>query len=79
MIGELSFIDDEAHSTSVLSLGDSVVLQFTAENIRPLIIAEPQLMFDFMRAVIKRVHAGVKAIADQQSVLSQYIGGKART
>lgn len=79
MIGELSFIDDEAHTSTVLSLGDSMVIQFTADNIRPLILKEPQLMFDFMRAVIKRVHTGVKAIVMQQNILSEYIVGKART
>lgn len=81
MVGELSFIDDTEHSTNVVALGDASVLQFKAEDIRPLIVQEPQLMFDFMRAVVKRVHSTVVSISKQQSALSDYIStaGKGRS
>ncbi len=81
LIGELSFIDDTPHTASVMAIGDAQVLEFTAEKIKPLILQEPQLMFDFMRAVIKRVHQIVSAVNKQQQALSDYIatGGKGRT
>lgn len=80
LVGELSFIDDTHHSTTVMALGDARVLRFKAEDIRPLILQEPQLMFDFMRAIIKRVHHTVSSISEQQMALSDYIAsaGKGR-
>lgn len=80
LIGELSFIDDTHHTASVMAIGDAQVLEFKAEKITPLILQEPQLMFDFMRAVIKRVHQTVSAINKQQQALSDYIAtsGKGR-
>ncbi len=80
LVGELSFIDDTHHSSTVMALGDARVLQFKAEDIRPLILQEPQVMFDFMRAVIKRVHHTVSSISEQQQALTDYIAsaGKGR-
>jgi len=80
LVAELSFIDDTPHTTSCMALGDASVICFKADDIRPLITKEPQLMFDFMRAVIKRVHHTVSKISKQQMALSDYIstGGKGR-
>lgn len=80
LVGELSFIDDTYHSSTVIAVGDAKVLQFKAEDIRPLILQEPQLMFDFMRAVIKRVHHTVASVNKQMGDLSDYIStaGKGR-
>jgi len=80
LVGELSFIDDTPHTTSVMALGDAVVLCFKAEDIRPLITEHPQMMFNFMRAVIKRVHHTVANISKQQTALADYIStaGKGR-
>ena len=80
LAGELSFIDDTPHSASCMALGDASVLCFKAEDIRPLILKEPQLMFDFMRAVIKRVHLTVASVGKQQVALADYIAtaGKGR-
>lgn len=81
LIAELSFIDDTPHTTSCMALGDATVICFKAEAIRPLITKEPQFMFDFMRAVIKRVHRTVSRISKQQMALTDYIstGGKGRS
>jgi CRP-like cAMP-binding protein len=73
LVGELSFIDDTPHAVSAMSLGDSSVLQFNADDVRPLINEHPQLMFDFMRAIIKRVHHTVSDLGRQQAALSNYI------
>lgn len=80
LVAELSFIDDTPHTTSCMALGDATVICFKADDIRPLIIKEPQFMFDFMRAVIKRVHRTVAEIGKQQMILSDYISsnGKGR-
>lgn len=78
MVGELGFIDDVPRTSNVLTLGDTKVLKFNAEDIRPLILQEPQIMFDFMRAVIKRIHFGVKSVTKQQNALSEYIASAGR-
>ena len=80
LVGELSFIDDTPYIESCMALGDVSVLLFKAEDFKPLITEHPQLMFDFMRAIIKRVHHTVSSIGKQQMALSDYIssGGKGR-
>lgn len=80
LVGELSFIDDTPHVRSIIAIEDVTVLQFRAKDIRPLINEHPQLMFDFMRAIIKRVHHTMQDITKQQLALADYIstGGKGR-
>lgn len=80
LIGELSFIDGSPRTLSVCALGEASVLCFEAEDIRPLSSEHPQLVFDFMRAVIKRVHHMVATIGRQQMELTDYIasGGRGR-
>ncbi len=73
LVGELSFIDDTPHTASIMALGDASVLCFKAEDIKPLVTEEPEVMFDFMRAIIKRVHHTLADIGKQQMALSTYI------
>ncbi len=81
LVGELSFIDETPHIVSVMALGNASLLRFKAEDIKPLVTEHPKLMFDFMRAIIKRVHHSVANISKQQMALSDYIssGGKGRS
>ncbi len=82
LMAELSFVDGTPHNVSAMALGDAKtkVIGFKADDIKPLITEEPQIMFDFMRAVIKRAHNTVGAIEMQKMALSDYIstGGKGR-
>lgn len=80
MLGELSFIDKTPRTVSAYALGDTSVLCFHADDINPLVVSHPRLVFDFMRAVIKRVHSTVSSISRQQKELSNYIttGGSGR-
>ena len=80
LVGELSFIDGTPPTLSVMALGESTLVQFDSEDFQPLISEHPQLMFDFMRAVVKRVHHTLTDIATQQTALADYIssGGKGR-
>lgn len=80
LIGELSFIDGSGHADTVRSLGNSSVISFNKANIDPLISENPELIFNFMRAVIKRVHSTLTAINRQQNELLTYIqtGGRGR-
>ena len=80
LVGELSFIDGSGHADTVRSLGTSCVISFNQDDIFPLIKDHPELIFNFMRAVIKRVHSTLTAINRQQNELLAYIqtGGKGR-
>jgi CRP/FNR family transcriptional regulator, cyclic AMP receptor protein len=80
LVGELSFIDGSAHADTVRSLGSSSVISFNKADIDPLINDHPELVFNFMRAVIKRVHSTLTAINRQQNELLTYIqtGGRGR-
>lgn len=80
LVGELSFIDNTPHHLSVCALGDASVLCFNAEGMTPLITQHPTLVYNFMRAIIKRVHGVVSAIGARQMELEQYIstGGRGR-
>ncbi len=73
LVGELSFIDNTPHTASVMALGDAAVICFRAEDFKPLITRHPELMYDFMRAVIKRVHQTLADIGKQQLALADYI------
>ena len=67
-------------TTSVMALTPAVVLQFKKSDIEPLIEQHPRVMYDFMRAIIKRIHHTANEIGRQQMALSDYIstGGKGR-
>lgn len=80
LVGELSFIDGSAHTDTVRSLGSSSVISFNKADITPLIKDNPELMFNFMQAVVKRVHSTLTAINRQQNELLTYIqtGGRGR-
>jgi CRP-like cAMP-binding protein len=80
LVGELSFIDGSEHTDTVRSLGRSSVISFNKTDVTPLIKDNPELMFNFMRAVIKRVHSTLTAINRQQNELLSYIqtGGRGR-
>ncbi len=80
LVGELSFIDGSAHADTIRSLGSSGVISFNKADIDSLITENPELIFNFMRAVIKRVHSTLTAINRQQNELLTYIhtGGRGR-
>lgn len=75
LIGELSFIDGQAHSSSVKALGEATIVCFKEESIKPLITKEPEIMYQFMKAIITRVHHTLGDISRQQMALSSYISG----
>lgn len=80
LVGELSFIDQTPHTLSVCALGEAAVLCFNADDIKPLITEQPELIYNFMRAVIKRVHQLVNVVGEHEMEMLQYIltGGRGR-
>jgi CRP/FNR family cyclic AMP-dependent transcriptional regulator len=59
-------------------LGDAAVLCFNADDIKPLITEHPELIYNFMRTVIKRVHHLVDTLGEHELEMRQYIlsGGR---
>jgi CRP-like cAMP-binding protein len=78
LVGELSFIDQTPHTLSVRALGEASVLCFDADDINPLITEHPMLIFNFMRAVIKRVHHVVATVGEHEMELRQLISTAGR-
>lgn len=78
LVGELSFIDGSQHTVSCCALGDASVLFFNVHDLTPLIDENPRVLYDFMRAVIMRVHHTSASISRQRQELADYIatGGK---
>lgn len=81
LVGELSFIDQMAHTLSVRALGEASVRAFNVEEFEPLITEHPRLIYNFMRAILKRSHYIITAIGDQEMELRRYIttGGRGRS
>ena len=75
LVGELSFVDGKPHSSSVKALGEATIVCFKEESITPLITKEPEVMYQFMKAIITRVHHTLGDISRQQMALSSYISG----
>ncbi|PHS36903.1 MAG: cyclic nucleotide-binding protein [Sulfurovum sp.] len=75
LIGEMSFIDGTAHACSVKALGEASVICFKEADIKKLITSEPEVMYDFMKAIITRAHHTLNDILRQQRALSSYISG----
>lgn len=73
LVGELSFIDGSTYTVSCTALGEATVLSFDVGDLSPLIENHPRVLYDFMRAVILRVHQSRASILSQQQELSDYI------
>lgn len=80
LVGELSFIDQTPHRLSVRAISDATALCFKAGDIQPLITKEPLLIYNFMRAIIKRANRIMTTMDENEMALQQYIqtGGRGR-
>ncbi len=78
MTGELTFVDGTQHTVTCIALGDASVLTFEVKDVNYLIENHPYVVYNFMRAVIVRVHQTNAAISRQQQELAEYIstGGR---
>jgi CRP-like cAMP-binding protein len=78
LVGELSFIDQMPHTLSVRALGEASVQAFNMEDFEPLITEHPLLIYNFMRAILKRSHHIIAAIGEQEMELRRYITTRGR-
>lgn len=73
LVGELSFIDGGTYTVTCAAVGEATVLSFNVGDLSPLIDDHPRVLYDFMRAVILRVHQSRASILRQQQELEDYI------
>jgi len=78
LCGELSFIDGSQYPVSCCALGPAAVLSFNVSDLSALVDSHPRVVYDFMRAVIVRVHSTSASLSRQRQELADYIatGGK---
>jgi CRP-like cAMP-binding protein len=73
LVGEINFFDGTPRSLTVRAMEDASVLRFEAEHVKPALMKNPQIMYDFMRAVIKRANHVAATIAEHEMELQRYI------
>jgi CRP-like cAMP-binding protein len=78
LVGELSFLDGTPHTVSIRATEDAHLLRFARADFDPMVEAYPRVAFDFMRAVVTRIHHTAASIARQQQELTDFVssGGK---
>jgi CRP-like cAMP-binding protein len=72
-IGELSFLDDNAHYASVVSRGASRVLGLERRQLESLLDSDPHIVYRVMRAIVRRVHQLQHRLSAQSMELTNYI------
>lgn len=73
LAGEMGFVDDAPHSASLIAETPVVVLALKREDFEKLVPAHPNLVYHFMRAIIRLGHATLKRMNMQYVELSNYI------
>jgi CRP-like cAMP-binding protein len=56
MIGELSFIDDEAHSMRLIARKKSSVIYLSKDDFEAKLNEQPRLVYDVMRSIMRYSH-----------------------
>ncbi|WGK69575.1 cyclic nucleotide-binding domain-containing protein [Candidatus Haliotispira prima] len=79
LVGELSFVTEDAHKISVQSIGQSSVYVFGRKEINELYEKCPEVMFDFLKAVIKRIYTTTTSVNQQREELAAYLATGGRT
>ena len=73
LIGELSFLDDNVHYASVVSRGASRVLGLERRQFESLLDSDPHIVYQVMRAIVRRVHQTQHRLSAQAVELTNYI------
>jgi CRP/FNR family cyclic AMP-dependent transcriptional regulator len=73
LAGELGFIDGQPHSATLRAMGPSKVFSLKREKFESLINTKPDLVYRFMRAILRGVHATLHRMNAQHIELTNYI------
>lgn len=73
LAGEMGFVDGAAHSASIVAQDRSTVLSLKREDFEKLVPEHPNLVYHFMRAIVRLGHATLKRMNIQFVEMSNYI------
>ncbi len=73
LAGELGFIDGTAHSATVKALTQAQVVTLERSRFESLITSHPQVVYDVMRTIVRRVHATLRRMNFQYVEMTNYI------
>lgn len=73
LAGEMGFIDATPHSATVKALTPSQVVSLDREKFESLISTHPQVVYNVMRAIVRRVHATLRRMNFQYVEMTNYI------
>lgn len=73
LVGELSFMDDEPRSASLVASGQTRVFSLRREQLETLLDTHPRIVYRTMRAIMRVVHAIQRRLTMQMVQLQNYI------
>lgn len=73
LVGELSFMDDEARFASLVAAGPATVLALAREDFETLVEREPRVVYKVMRAIMRVAHAVQRRLSRQMLDLQNYL------
>ena len=73
MAGEMGFIDGTPHSATVKALTAAKVVSLNRTKFEALLDTNPRLVYDVMRAIVRRVHRTLRRMNLQYVELTNYI------
>ena len=76
LAGAMGFIDGQEHVAGLRAINDTEVLSLSRANLEQLMMHDPALVYNVMRAIIRSVHGIVRNMNDQYVQLTNYIKGQ---
>jgi CRP-like cAMP-binding protein len=73
LAGEMGFVDGTPHSATVKALTASRVVSLDRKKFEALLDTNPRLVYDVMRAIVRRVHHTLRRMNLQYVELTNYI------
>lgn len=73
LAGEMGFVDGAPHSASIIAEQPTVVLSLKREDFEKLVPDHPNLVYHFMRGIVRLGHATLKRMNLQYVEMSNYI------
>ncbi len=73
LVGELSFMDDEPRSASLVASGQTRVFSLRREQLETLLDTHPRIVYRTMRAIMRVVHGIQRRLTMQMVQLQNYI------
>jgi CRP-like cAMP-binding protein len=73
LAGELGFIDGTEHSATLRAKGDTTVVCLKRSSLESILSSKPDLVYGFMRGVVRTVHRILREMNLQYVELNNYI------